>query len=70
MVITNKMLCAGNTEVDTCTGDSGGPLLYVDDKYRWTVGGVVSFGPSACGNGVPGVYTRVDRYLDWIYDII
>ena len=30
------------------------------------VAGIVSFGPSACGKAVPGVYTKVANYLDWI----
>jgi secreted trypsin-like serine protease len=34
--------------------------------HRWTMVGVVSFGPSSCGNKAPGVYARVDTALDWI----
>ncbi|CAL4121453.1 unnamed protein product, partial [Meganyctiphanes norvegica] len=54
---------------DTCTGDSGGPLLVQVNK-RWAVIGLVSWGPTRCGSGLPGVYTRVDGFLDWIWDQI
>lgn len=68
VVITRNMMCAGDNQTDSCAGDSGGPLMYVDPHTEtWTIAGVVSFGPNSCGNGIPGVYTRVDRYLDWIY---
>jgi secreted trypsin-like serine protease len=70
--------CAGETAGLIATryvllllaGDSGGPMLHQDQAFRWTVSGVVSFGPSSCGNIVPGVYTRVDRYTDWIYRVM
>ena len=45
-------------------------MLTLDKAYRWTVSGVVSFGPSTCGNIVPGVYTRVDRYIAWINRVL
>ena len=69
VVISDDMLCAGDQNTDACAGDSGGPLLYNTrwTKFRWTVYGVVSFGPKICGNAeLPGVYTRIDRYLRWI----
>ena len=53
-------------QADACGGDSGGPLLYLNSYYNWMVAGIVSFGPSACGKAVPGVYTKVANYLDWI----
>lgn len=67
--ITSDMVCGGNEVTDACRGDSGGPLMFNTDwtKNRYEVWGVVSFGPSACANkDLPGVYTRVDKYLDWI----
>ena len=67
MHINNDLVCAGNTQTDTCSGDSGGPLMFVDRQYKWNVAGIVSFGPSSCANGVPGVYIRVNRYLSRIY---
>ena len=36
------------------------------NRQRWYTIGVVSFG-TGCGNPVfPGLYTRVDHFLDWI----
>ena len=68
--------CAGKLyikalqEKSSCiSGDSGGPLLYNArwTKFRWTVYGVVSFGPKICADTkLPGVFTKVDRYLHWI----
>ncbi|XP_050348330.1 trypsin CFT-1-like [Nymphalis io] len=63
-MVNDNMLCAGYLNVggrDTCTQDSGGPLL-----HNGVVVGVVSFG-NGCGNGrFPGVYARVSRYTSWI----
>lgn len=70
--ITNNQLCAGGLlGQDSCKGDSGGPLMYVDRTNPKTgyyyCAGVVSFGPNPCGKeGFPGVYTRVSSYTDWI----
>lgn len=36
-------------------------------KSYWYCAGIVSFGPTPCGKpGIPGVYTRVSAYTDWI----
>lgn len=33
----------------------------------WYLTGVVSYGPKNCGTpDIPGVYTRVSKYIDWI----
>lgn len=48
-------------------GDSGGPLMQIHQSGRYTLNGLVSFGPRQCGiPNFPGVYTRVSRYIDWI----
>ena len=56
------MVCAGAADPpnssDTCSGDSGGPLL-VDDGSAFVLTGVVSFGNGCNEQGFPGVYTRV-----------
>jgi secreted trypsin-like serine protease len=43
----------------------GEPMPY------WYLAGVVSFGPRECGTeGMPGVYTRVASYLEWMNEEI
>ena len=55
------MICATPTarDADTCTGDSGGPVVLAD---RAILVAVVSWG-LGCGSGVPGVYARADRLV-------
>ncbi len=57
-------LCAGRAEggVDTCSGDSGGPLR----DAAGVVIGVTSWGVGCGRRGSPGVYTRVAAIADWI----
>ncbi|CAG9813085.1 unnamed protein product [Phaedon cochleariae] len=71
--ISRKQLCAGGRDrKDSCPGDSGGPMhtaAYVNGDTRYVQQGIVSFGPAFCGlDGYPGVYTRVEYYMDWILD--
>ncbi|XP_023937767.2 venom protease [Bicyclus anynana] len=55
---------------DSCKGDSGGPLMALmkSIKCSYSVEGVVSRGPRSCGQGHPGIYTRVSHYLPWILE--
>ncbi|XP_017769483.1 PREDICTED: trypsin-4-like [Nicrophorus vespilloides] len=63
--ITERMLCAGNRELEAgvCQGDSGGPLV-IDDKLV----GLVSWGKNCGERSHPGVYTRVARMRDFIME--
>ncbi|WP_321409636.1 serine protease [Tolumonas auensis] len=57
---------AGDYGKDTCFGDSGSPLLFEGIQY-----GITSFGFTyTCGTGVPGGYTDVSNYSNWISDTI
>ncbi|XP_021702578.1 uncharacterized protein LOC5566813 isoform X1 [Aedes aegypti] len=70
--IKNHQMCAGDERMDTCPGDSGGPLqvrLLHNGKMTPFLVGVTSFG-SACGNANPGVYTRVSSFFTWIEETI
>ncbi|KAL1772963.1 tissue-type plasminogen activator [Sigmodon hispidus] len=72
--ITNNMLCAGDTRSggnqdlhDACQGDSGGPLVCMVNEHM-TLVGIISWGLGCGQKDVPGVYTKVSNYLDWIQD--
>ncbi|XP_075985841.1 uncharacterized protein LOC142982971 [Anticarsia gemmatalis] len=70
ITLPESVICAGGEEgIDTCRGDSGGPLTRVQDTVElW---GVTSGGNSRCGTkNSPGVYTKVIDYLDWIQSVI
>ena len=54
---------------DTCSGDSGGPLISREGSTSYqsdTLVGLVSWGSGCARPGWPGVYVRVDHFADWI----
>ncbi|MBX2848709.1 MAG: trypsin-like serine protease [Acidiferrobacterales bacterium] len=61
-------ICAGAPEggIDTCSGDSGGPVV-VRDFYseQWKLAGVTSWGGGCALPGLPGVSVRVSAMYDW-----
>uniref|UniRef100_A0A1B6ENS7 limulus clotting factor C n=2 Tax=Cuerna arida TaxID=1464854 RepID=A0A1B6ENS7_9HEMI len=73
--IIDKQMCAGGVVgKDSCSGDSGGPLMApfsMDAPPRYFIVGIVSFGPKKCATtNTPGVYTKVSEYMTWILDNI
>jgi len=62
-----KELVAGADDIDSCDGDSGGPL-YVGRGDRALLVGITSRGVNGmgppCGDG--GIYVRADAAADWL----
>uniref|UniRef100_A0AAY4BFE3 Peptidase S1 domain-containing protein n=2 Tax=Denticeps clupeoides TaxID=299321 RepID=A0AAY4BFE3_9TELE len=71
ITITSSMLCAGVLEggKDACKDDSGGPLVCrAFDKFVQI--GIVSLGDGCAIKAIPGVYTRVSSYIQFINETI
>ena len=70
--LTKNMFCAGYKEgrIDSCTGDSGGPLLCRAKGGRWTILGITSFGKGCGQKGYYGIYAKVPNYTSWIRSTI
>ncbi|XP_053945512.1 serine protease grass-like [Anastrepha ludens] len=73
--INDNHLCAGGDGlIDTCKGDSGGPLFYLapysgaHKSLRYVQYGIVSFGGTECGSdrNSPGIYANVANFMPWI----
>ena len=65
--------CAGSWTgaVDSCVGDSGGPLAIVDPNGKAiALGSVVAFGSGCAQYGSYGVYTRVFSFIGWIKSVV
>lgn len=69
-MVESDQICAGYPEGihDSCSGDSGGPLLARDGPTGYLLVGVVSFGRGCAEPGYPGVYARLSTYRDWIFE--
>ncbi|TDG43110.1 hypothetical protein AWZ03_010467 [Drosophila navojoa] len=75
--VPHTQLCVGGGDLqDSCKGDSGGPLQapapYLDEyKVRMVEFGIVSMGVTSCGQiSLPGLYTNVADYVQWITDVM
>ena len=60
------IICAGGGQEDTCAGDGGSPLVCAGDDNIYHQVGIVSWGLGCKKVGVPGAYTEVSYYIDWI----
>ncbi|XP_053674808.1 transmembrane protease serine 9-like [Anopheles nili] len=66
--LIDQQMCAADERMDTCLGDSGGPLqikLMANNRLIPFVVGITSFG-RFCGSAIPAVYTRVSSYYNWV----
>ncbi|CAO1363174.1 unnamed protein product [Diamesa hyperborea] len=67
--LNESFICAGGEEgVDTCTGDGGSPLVCPvpgNERYFYQAG-IVSWGIGCGGKNIPGAYTDVAFFADWI----
>ena len=76
-------ICAFREGTDSCQGDSGkkssiffvvnllyvpGGPLFIEHDGVFTQLGIVSYG-YGCATDYPGVYTRLERYTDWVRNV-
>ena len=62
------MVCAGAPGIDSCYGDSGGPMFANDGSSRLQIG-IVSWGNGCAKKRFPGVYSEVNSssIRSWIF---
>lgn len=78
-ITDSHIICAGGENlVDTCKGDSGGPLFWTGKIHggsKYVQHGLTGAGFTACGGQFgnitpPTIYTNIANYIDWIQENI
>lgn len=70
-IMGETQICARKTGT-ACPAYSGGPLqMYNEEVFcMYTIVGVNSFPHGCNGSTIPGIYTRVSHYINWIEGIV
>jgi len=68
-LLDSQMCARGFGGSDSCTGDSGGPLM-ARHGSAWHIEGIVSYGTQGCDSSLPGVYTRISSMLPWLSSVL
>ena len=70
-VTVETQVCAGQKGIDSCGGDSGGPMFATTTSGAEIQVGIVSYGIGCAKNRYPGVYTEVnsDAVRSFIQDV-
>lgn len=71
-VSDSTLFCAIDEGTGVCEGDPGSPLIFsfktksLKDSYELV--GIASLGAGCDQEGVPRIFTKVSKYVDWIAD--
>jgi secreted trypsin-like serine protease len=70
-LVTDNQVCAGymTSGMDSCSGDSGGPIFYRTGNDV-TLVGAVSYGRGCARAGYYGVYTRVSKFITFVKETL